>query len=348
MGSIKVATVNGEWMNDWFTPDAEPVATFKDTFSRDGEEGVTAEAAGRLAGLISAIDADIVALVEAPSREAELQLFIDEYLTVDGTATYKCVLGDSGRSQKLAVLYKPGDLTVTLTPSTDIEPLIEPWQADVDGDAMLNEYQFTRNPLCCRAAIDGTSLEIVVAHLKSNFINQGRELWQDPARQLEFIRAALQNRRRIASEAMRIRGHLEQRTAADPGAAIIVLGDLNDGPGQDYFEERYLAHNVTDILVGSPYRPERLFGHAQADVAEDQRFSAVFDDFVTAEPQRRVLLDHILLSPALTGGGAPLAKLAGSGRIEHDLWAAQIAGDGSRRDQRATDHRPATVTLTHA
>ncbi|MEV0390242.1 endonuclease/exonuclease/phosphatase family protein [Nonomuraea sp. NPDC050643] len=347
MTTLKITTVNGEWMNDWFTPDAQPAA-FKPTFSRDGEQGITAEAAGRLAKMISDIDADIIALVEAPSRAAELALFVNEYLSVDGTATYDFVQGDSGGSQKLALLFKPDRVTAALTSSTDAAPLIEPWLADVDGDGDLNEYAFTRNPLCCTADVDGARLEVVVAHLKSNFINQGRAMWQDPARRPEFIRAALRNRRRIANEAMHIRRAMEQRMDADPDSAFVVLGDLNDGPGQDYFEEMYLAHNVTDILVGSPYQPERLFGHAQADVAEDQRFSAVFDDFVTEEPQRHVLLDHILLSPALMNGGSPLSKVPGSGRLEHDAWAAQIAADGSARDERASDHRPASVSLAYA
>ncbi|GAA3680939.1 hypothetical protein GCM10022224_051490 [Nonomuraea antimicrobica] len=211
MSNLKVATVNGEWMNDWFTPDAEPAAftrTFSHDGSEDGEQGVTAEAAGRLAGLISAVDADVVALVEAPSRTAELRLFIDEYLTAGGRAVYDFVEGDSGGSQKLALLFKPDRVTVSLTPSSEASLLIDPWPADVDGD--------------------------------------GR------------------NRRRIANEAMRIRKAMEQRMTADPASALVVLGDLNDGPGQDYFEELYLAHNVTDILAGSPYQPERLFGHAQA------------------------------------------------------------------------------------
>jgi endonuclease/exonuclease/phosphatase family metal-dependent hydrolase len=139
-------------------------------------------------------------------------------------------------------------------------------------------------------------LEVIVAHLKSNFINQGQQ-WEDPARRLDFVKAALRNRRRIATEAMRIRQHLERRLDADANAAVVVLGDLNDGPGQDYFEALYLAHNVTDILLGSPYRPEQLFNHAQADVAEADRFTAVFDDFVTNEPNKHLLLDHIMLSP---------------------------------------------------
>ncbi|MGW0808115.1 endonuclease/exonuclease/phosphatase family protein [Nonomuraea sp. NPDC002799] len=345
MTTLKVATVNGEWMNDWFTADAE-TAAFKPTFVRDGEEGVTAEAAGRLSGLIEAIDADVVALVEAPSRAAELALFIDQYLNVHGTPIYDFVLGDSGGSQKLALLFKPGQVTAGLTSSEDVAPLIDPWLADVDGDGTLNEYAFTRTPLCCTVEVDGERMTVVVAHLKSNFVNQGREMWQDPAQRPDFVKAALRNRRRIATEAMRIRRAMERRMENDPTSAIIVLGDLNDGPGQDFFEEFYLAHNVTDILVGSPYEPEMLFGHAQADVAEDQRFSAVFDDFVTEEPERQVLLDHILLSPAVMNGGSPVTKVPGSGRVEHDAWTAWITGDGSARDQRATDHRPASVALT--
>jgi hypothetical protein len=201
--------------------------------------------------------------------------------------------------------------------------------------------------LASQAQIAGLRLEVIVAHLKSNFINRGQEQWQDPARRPDFIKAALRNRRRIATEAMRIRNYLEQRLNDDRTAAMIVLGDLNDGPGQDYFEERYLAHNVTDILLGSPYRPERLFNHAQADVPEADRYSAVFDDFVTDEPNKRLLLDHILLSPALTAANGALTKIPESGRIAHDAWVAQVTGDGSHRDQRPTDHRPATVALTY-
>jgi endonuclease/exonuclease/phosphatase family metal-dependent hydrolase len=344
---LSIATVNGEWMNDWFTPDAEP-AQFKAQFSRDGEVGNTEAAASRLAGLINAVGADVVALVEAPSRAAELALFVDRYLTTSGNAIYQFLLGDAGGSQKLALLFKPASLNLELIASSELLLLLEPWQADVDGDAVLDEYRFTRTPLACQAQIAGVRLEVIVAHLKSNFINRGQEQWQDPARRPDFIKAALRNRRRIATEAMRIRSYLEQRLNDDREAAMIVLGDLNDGPGQDYFEERYLAHNVTDILVGSPYRPERLFNHAQADVPEADRFSAVFDDFVTEEPNKRLLLDHILLSPALTAANGALAKVPGSGRIAHDAWATQVTGDGSHRDQRPTDHRPATVTLTYA
>jgi hypothetical protein len=65
---------------------------------------------------------------------------------------------------------------------------------------------------------------------------------------------------------------------------------------------------------------------------------------VTEEPQKRILLDHIILSPGMASG-AGVRKVPGSGRIEHDAWAARRTGNGERRDERATDHRPATVVV---
>jgi hypothetical protein len=47
---------------------------------------------------------------------------------------------------------------------------------------------------------------------------------------------------------------------------------------------------------------------------------------VTEEPNKRLLLDHILLSPAMIRADGALTKVAGSGRIEHDAWTAQVAG----------------------
>jgi hypothetical protein len=135
---------------------------------------------------------------------------------------------------------------------------------------------------------------------------------EDPATRQSFIVAALQNRRRISSEGMQIRQYLDRRLAERAGKAIIVLGDLNDGPGMDYFEHKYLSHNVTDIIIGSAFAPEAIFTHAQHDVAAEERYTAVFEDFVPSPVVRRLLLDHIMLSPGLTGlrgakEGAPQA-----------------------------------------
>jgi endonuclease/exonuclease/phosphatase family metal-dependent hydrolase len=327
-------------MNDWFSADAAEPA-FRPTFTRDGEVNDTAQTAGRLAAMIEAIDADVVAIEEGPSRPAELELFVHDYLA----GGFGSFLGDSGGAQKLGLLYKPGAVeAASLAPHGEIADLIDPWDADVDGDAVIDEYQFTRNPLVVDLAVGGQALRMIVAHTKSNFINQGRELWENPATRQSYVVAALKNRRRISSEGMRIRRYLDRRLAEDEDAAIIVLGDLNDGPGMDYFEEKFLSHNVTDIIVGSAFAPEWIFTHAQHDVPAPQRYTAEFEDFVPVRERRRLLLDHILLSPGLSRPGV-LHRVDGSGAVRHAEYDAQVVNNGARRQDRPSDHRPVSVDL---
>jgi len=107
-----------------------------------------------------------------------------------------------------------------------------------------------------------------------------------------------------------------------------------------------LTHNVTGILVGSPFKPERIFLHAQYDVPANERYTAIFDDFVTEEPGKRLLLDHILLSPAFVSGGG-LRKHPQSGTIHHAEYLANTAGQGSRREDRPSDHRMVSVQLDY-
>jgi hypothetical protein len=156
--------------------------------------------------------------------------------------------------------------------------------------------------------------------------------------------AVLKNRRRIATEGMRLRAYLDTQLEQDPAARMIVLGDLNDRPGRDYFEERYLAHSVTDVLVGCAFQPERLFAHAQHEVPDTQRYRAIFDDFVTGESSRHLLLGHILLAPGFTASSG-LRLVAGTGTVEHAAYEALVANQGSKREDRPSDHRPVSVTL---
>src|SRR5262245_7614439 len=108
MPTLLVASINGEWMNSWFTPDGTPV-DFVPTFKLPGEKysNSTPRTAERLAAVIRAINPDILALQEAPSRKEELDLFINTYLSGAGGPLYSAILGDSGGAQKLALLYKP-------------------------------------------------------------------------------------------------------------------------------------------------------------------------------------------------------------------------------------------------
>src|SRR5262245_3419187 len=347
MSQLRVASMNGEWMNSWFTADGTP-ADFRPRFKLPGESesNSTSKTAARLAAVIRAIDPDVLALEEAPSRKEELDLFIDTYLSTPGGPIYQGILGDSGGAQKLALLYKPASVSASLTPSATITTILDPWLADVDGDMLLEEYEFTRKPLIVDIQAGANELQVLVMHTKSNFVNQGKALWDDPAHRQEYVVAALKARRRNATECMRTRKYLEEQMDADATARLIVMGDLNDGPGMDFFEENYLAHNITDILAGSIFDPESRFEHAQHDVPRASRFTAEFDDFVEKVPDKKLLLDHILLSPALAGATG-LRKVPNSGTIHHAEYEAQVEHGGEKREDRPSDHRPVSVELEY-
>lgn len=79
--------------------------------------------------------------------------------------------------------------------------------------------------------VSGRPVLLVNLHSKSKFIHGGRALWDNEATRPQFIAQAVRNRRRIAAELMRVRMALDERLEDDPEARIVVVGDLNDGPG---------------------------------------------------------------------------------------------------------------------
>jgi endonuclease/exonuclease/phosphatase family metal-dependent hydrolase len=343
MQSLKIVSLNCEWMNQWFTSGSGPAA-FVRTFKEDSHMNDTHQTAQRLAAEIRAVNPDILAIEEAPSRSVELQLFIETYLSDDKRPLYSFLLGDTGGAQKLGLLYKPDVVSAELAHHSEIKDLIDAWEADVDGNELLEMYDFTRLPLVVNASIGSDQLQIIVLHTKSSFINQGKKLWDNLATRQQFIHEALVCRRRNSVEAMRIRSYIDQIMAQDPSRKIVVMGDFNCGPGMDYFEGRYLAHNSTDVLLGSAYQPEWMFKHAQHDVPVTDRFTAVFDDFVTGEKHKKLLLDHILISPGLINR-AGLHYVHGSGAIHHMEYETQVVHNGKYREDRPSDHRPVSVRL---
>ena len=61
---------------------------------------------------------------------------------------------------------------------------------------------------------------------------------------------------------------------------------------------------------------------------------------------KRLLLDHILLSPGLSRADG-LRRIDGSGAIRHAEHEAQVVNNGARRQDRPSDHRPVSIDLEH-
>lgn len=193
-----------------------------------------------------------------------------------------------GAHQKLYALRKRGGRAATMDYATDqaTQDLMDGWLADVNGDLLLETYDFTRLPLVIDVDPEaGQPIRVIVLHTKSKYVHRGQQLFENPDTRQEFIAEAMLARRRISAEAFRLRTYLDTLLQDELDSRIIVTGDFNDGPGRDFFERSYLTHNVTDILLGSTFYPELIFRHALIGrVDTPALFTARFDDFVDDVP----------------------------------------------------------------
>lgn len=335
---MRVANWNIEWMNDWFRPIRDGGPAWR-TGPGDNDRQVAdvRQLADRVAAVIRRMAPDLIAVQEGPSRLGEMRLFVDAHL--DGAFD---IFGPVGRgSQRLYFLVRtdgPIETATRLWPTPGGIDFDMAWPVDVVGDRVVEPYEFTRAPLAITVTAGGRRYVAVNLHTKSKYIHGGRALWENEATRPQFIAQAVRNRRRIAAELMRVRNWVDERLATDPEERLIVLGDLNDGPGVDFFEENYLIHNVVTVVSGSPFNPRRMLRHAFIDrELKERNWTARFDDFVDNIADRPLLLDHILLSPALNWG--PFRNA----RIEHEAFEEQLRPDLPGRARAPSDHRPQTA-----
>jgi len=336
---MKIANWNIEWMNRWFSADRD------DPELRPSHEisGVTDIKAlcGRVARVIDDLEADVLTIQEGPSRLDEMELFVSQFLGNRYT-----VIGPAGKGQQklFALIRNNGSARdAAAVEETGSVRFDKPFLVDVDGNLELEDYDMTREPLLFEVtdAATGTRIHIVSLHLKSKYVHLGRSLWEDDQRRPEFVREAMEARRRISAEAMHVRRYLDELLEADLERPVIVTGDLNDGPGSDYFERHYLTHNIAGMLAGSPFDPPKMFRHGFIDrETRERNFTAIFDDFIDEINNRPILLDHILCSPGIYWDVT-------DGRVEHEVFDAQIdhAASEDSRQHLPSDHRPQSVTF---
>lgn len=334
---MKIMNWNIEWMNNWFTGNRNPVWG-----SRGLSEDRARICAEKAASVIRRVNPDILCIQEGPSALAEMNLFVDAYLSDDNGPQFEFIVGEDGGAQKLYVLRRLDGVFASIDRATDTlsQSLADPWDADVNGDMMLEGYDFTRLPLVIDAdPIGSAPIRIVVLHTKSKYVQFGEAKWNDPNRRQQFVVEALEARRRISAEGFRLRSYLDELIAEEPNSRIVVTGDWNDGPGRDLFERSYLTHNVADIVLGSTFTPDMIFFHPLlAFVPSPALFTARFDDFVDDVEDRPLLLDHFAVSPALK-------DWVENAEIAHDAFEAEISGDGMKRHERPSDHRPIVLDL---
>lgn len=314
----------------------------------------------RIQDTIDEIDPDVLCLIEGPKGESRITAFANHVLK---GRWEPILLPNDGRSaQDQDRMYQTSGtqwIWFLAKPSLAAQCRIQDptvwrsyvgsksWKVHYWGKVRASRYDHYRHPQVLILDLgSGVELEIVGLHLKSK-INKNK-ITKDQDKNLTgpYLDEALKARIKLASQARDVRAYLNKRFDQGTDAAILLMGDINDGPGQDYFERLYLFFDLISNLQGSVMDSDRFLNHALFDFQSNLRWTARYDDELLDIPADRnpLLLDHILMTQALVNGSHSLQAQPHSGSVEHKAFDRGNAGASSSR--KTSDHRPVSILLS--
>ncbi len=182
--------------------------------------------------------------------------------------------GQPNANIRPAFLYRPDQVTLLGT-----ERLTDPNIAEADAFAG-DDFASSRKPLVGEFSFNGVSLTVINNHLNS----KGGDNALFGNVQPPVLGSELQR----TEQAKIINAYVDGLLAADPGARVMVVGDLND------FGWSTPVRTITGAAEGTPV----LFNLAEELLPVNARYSYNFDGN-TQE------LDHQLVSDALLNAAAP-------------------------------------------
>jgi endonuclease/exonuclease/phosphatase family metal-dependent hydrolase len=343
---LRITTFNVEWMNDFFYPD-EP--RFKTSHRQGNYTGPAIKdvpaLCSRIQGTIREVDPDILGIVEGPKLPSQMEKFVQEYLKdQSGNPIYEVVASPSERTQRQYLLVKRGTATAvrTLYDEPRYGKMVEHWKFYPWGAYMPEEakpHTFFREPLVAELQIDTRKLTIILLHIKSKYTGL------KPSETKEYVEKSILARQEITSEMKKVREYLDDALTEEMTRSIVVMGDMNDGPGRDKFEADFMLQNLVDVIQGTLLNPELNVYHVLENLQTDA-YSFEYEDQEEGGKKKRELIDHILMAPGMFTGTAELTYQKGSGKVEHKAWGNHVGTDPDHvRDDRPSDHRPVTCEI---
>jgi hypothetical protein len=341
---LRLATYNVEWFNALFDDAGRPL----DDMQPSARYGITRDRQlTALRKVFSALDADGIMVIEAPDTNGKRSTTraLERFATSAGIRARKAIIGfPSETEQEIAFLYDPDRLTPRHDPKGDPAPrhgahdaprFDTAFRYDLDADGISETIRFSKPPLELALSCDGHSLRLIGVHAKSKAPHGAKD-------GAESTRLAIENRRKQLAQCLWLRERVAQHLQF--GDSLIVLGDLNDGPGLDEYEKLF-GHSGVEVVLGVDGPPDlRLFDpHAHMAITQRLGVAPSTARFFIG-PQNRwfsALLDFIMVSPDLCASG-PIWRIW----HPHDdpalaadpaLWAALLD---------ASDHFPVTLDLT--
>lgn len=377
---MKLTTWNAEWLDsDWGVVTGKYTPGQK-LFPHRAPSKAKAEARIQAIRLfIETLQADVLFLCEAPQGEAEMADFASKV-----APSYDLVRRDhgdgyetGGRQWQWFLVKKPlaDQIAPSLVPISTWRSFAATQDGSISKDGSWSvaapklktiggvegvpvssrvKHAFYREPQILRFSFGGTHHEVIGAHLKSKFTGGSPRRRRDgenlddylaSSKKLRtYIAKSHEARVKLSSEALAIRAYIDQRFAQEADPSLLVVGDLNDGPGKELMEREFLLHDLISNLQGEVFFARKFLNHALFDQPDALRWSCKYKDRLDPLRDEHILLDHILFTQALTRSGtSPLLIRANAGRVEHLLYEE---GESMFGRGMLSDHRPVSVELS--
>ena len=335
---MRLATYNVEWFSSLFDEDDRLI----DDGGWSGRYNVTrAQQTEALGKVFTALNADAVMVIEAPDtgRRNATVAALEHFAAVFNLRTRKAVAGFANDTQQeIALLYDPDMLQASHDPQgaetgkkgrRDAPRFDGVFRIDLDIDATEDLVRFSKPPLELAVRTKaGTGVRMIGAHLKSKAPHGART--RD-----EVMRISIANRRKQLAQAIWLRARIEAHESR--GDQLILMGDLNDGPGLDEYEHLFGRSSVEIILGDTLFDPHarqtlsRPFGAALSTARFERRDSGKY---------LQALLDYIMITPGLMQHGPEW-------RIWHPFDDSECWNMTELREAllTASDHFPVTLDI---
>ncbi len=300
---MRIATYNVEWFNALFDDDGQLL----DDDEWSARYNVTrGDQLASLGMVFTALNADLVMIIEAPDHRGTgmTVLALENFAATMGLRTRRAITGfENATQQEIACLYDPDVVTLCHDPwgeetgkkGSNAAPRFDGvFRIDLDIDATEDLVNFSKPPLELAAeTASGFVFRLIGVHLKSKAPHGAHT--RD-----EVMRRAIANRRKQQAQAVWLRQRVDQHLEA--GESLIVLGDLNDGPGLDEYEHLF-GHSSVEIILGEGKPPERQLFDPHAREALIRRLGPMKSTsrFYISGQHRylQALLDYIMVSDSL-------------------------------------------------
>lgn len=328
---MRLVSYNVEWFASLFD-DHDQLILDQEPSGRHGVDRYTQGHA--LVQVFQALDADAIMVIEAPNsgQKQSTVKALEGFAERAGIRACNVVMGFANDTQQeIALMFDPEVLQARHDPQQGEEAprFDDVLKIDLDIDAKMDHVRFSKPPLELQVeTVSGRIFRLIGAHLKSKAPHGARN--RDAV-----IRRSIANRRKQLAQAIWLRRRIEFHL--QNGQDLIVMGDLNDGPGLDEYERLFGRSSVEIVMGGEMQDPHAR--HLLQPRAVDQPSSSRFFN-ATTKRYFRALLDYVMVSPGLMDP-------APQWRIWHPFEDVECYADAELREAllAASDHFPVCLDI---